>query len=268
MGYQDLYILGLKIGIWNAILLVAVAAAYPVLQRCIHGFSFPHPAIRFAVVVYLSALAAKLFAHWFDATGSFAPPPGASAVDWYLNPVTGPKTLYGVIVLMPISMSIGKLGADLSLSQALDLCTPPMFVILAIARVGCFLRGCCYGAPSDLFGIGFPVGSPAYLHQLEDGVIASGSLPLPVIPTQAIEAVFLAAIARWAFRRWDTSPRTGSFFPAIAAYSAFRFAIEFVRADDERGVYGLLATSQWIALAVLGLLGISVFFRHRILARS
>ena len=42
----------------------------------------------------------------------------------------------------------------------------------------------------------------------------------------------------------------------IAAYSIFRFAIEFVRADVERNHYALLSTSQWIALALLAALAL------------
>ena len=52
-------------------------------------------------------------------------------------------------------------------------------------------------------------------------------------------------------RRRGAADPFGLFVPVVAAYSVFRFVIEFVRADVERGFYGPLATSQWIALVVL-----------------
>jgi len=151
---------------------------------------------------------------------------------------------------MPISVTVAFFGARVRLWRILNLTTAPMFAVLAVARIGCLLQGCCYGARSDMFGIHFRDGSPVYFDQVESALIAVGAKTLPVIPTQGIEAIFLGILSVWALRQ-DEEHGRHVFLRATAAYSAFRFAIEFLRADAERGFYGPLATSQWIALVVL-----------------
>jgi prolipoprotein diacylglyceryltransferase len=249
---------GFQLAIWNASFLVAIAISYLVFRDSLRTqSSFRHPVLRYLGIVYLSALAAQVFAYSFDANGSLLPPPGKSIWSYYFNPISGPKTLYGVIVLMPLSVAPSFFGTGLGLRRALDLCTPAMFSVLTLSRVGCFLEGCCYGARSDNWGVSFPVGSPVYYQQLRTAMIAPEDIALPVVPTQAIEAAFLAALAVWAKRAESTTRSNGVFIPAIACYSVFRFIIEIFRADAERGIYGPLATSQWIAAAVL--LGTALF---------
>ncbi len=247
-----LHILGSEISVWNSVFFIAVVVGFFVFRVSAKADRrLSRWAIRYVIVVYLSALAAQVFAYAFDAHTSLFPPPGTSSANWYLNPIAGTKTLYGVIVLMPVSVALATLGTRISLMRALDVWTPAMFVVLSIARLGCFLQGCCYGMRSDLFGIAFPVGSLVYHQQLGAGLIAEGSTPLPTIPTQGIESVFLAMVAVWSFSRVDRRSVSGVFVPAVAMYSVFRFGIEFVRADVDRAFYGPLTTSQWIAMIVL-----------------
>jgi len=151
----------------------------------------------------------------------------------------------------------------------LDLWTPALFTLVAGARIGCFLQGCCYGVRSDWLGVSFPVGSPVYYEQLRAGLIPAESPSLGVVPTQAIEAAAVAVIAAVAlvFVRDGSAQRRNRLAPtrslgppagdgtvfasAVAVYSTFRFVIEFVRGDVERGIHRGLATSQWIAILVL-----------------
>jgi len=162
---------------------------------------------------------------------------------------------HSTTVVAPLAVAVAAIGSRLSLARALDVWTPALFVVTAGARIGCLLQGCCYGVRSDWAGISFPAGSPVYYEQLRAGLIAEGSPSLGVVPTQAIEAAFVSMIAMVAAdqRRADrTDRRDGEAFTlAVAAYSVFRFAIEFVRGDMERGIYAALATSQWIALVVV-----------------
>lgn len=254
---HDLALFGRTISIWNAAFVAGVVLGYAVLRAAAArgGFRVTALAFRYLVTVYLSALAAQLFANAFDVNTSLRPPPGTSWASWVLDPLAGPKTLYGVIVLLPVSVGIAGWRSRVSLSRLLDLWSAPLLVVLATARVGCFLQGCCHGTRSDWFGVSFPPGSPVYFGQLREGLIAVGSPALPVVPTQVVEAAFLAALAAWALVRRSSE---GTFVAAVAAYSVFRFAIEFARADAERGLYGPLATSQWIALVVLAALALQV----------
>lgn len=249
---HPIHAFGISIAVWNLMFLVAAGIGYVVFRSTMS--SAPRAsglALRYFFIVYASALAAQFFAYAFDANTSIVPPPNASPASYYLNPLAGPKTLYGVIVLLPLTMAVAGLASSISLRRWLDLATPALFVVLAVVRLGCLLEGCCYGMRSNLLGVSFPVGSPAYYEQIHSGAIVAGGLPLPVVPTQIVESAFLAAVAYWSFSRAADSSRSDVFLKAVASYSIFRFLIEFVRADVERGFYGALATSQWIAIVVL-----------------
>jgi phosphatidylglycerol---prolipoprotein diacylglyceryl transferase len=265
---HNVEIFGTHVSIWNTVFAVAIVCGWIVLRLLLRrdrSLTFALP--RYLLVVYLSALSAQIFAYAFDANTSLSPPPGVSAAAYFLNPVAGPKTLYGVIVLMPVFVALAMVRSGYRLATALDLWTTPMLVVLATARVGCFLQGCCYGMRSDFLGVEFPAGSPVYYQQLNDGLVGAGALAsMAVVPTQAIEAVFLAALAAWSWIASRHENAFGLFVPTVAAYSVFRFLVEFARADIERGFLGHLATSQWIALAVLTTILLGQFARRRIAA--
>jgi prolipoprotein diacylglyceryltransferase len=260
---HDLPVLSFRIAIWNAMLLVGILLGYPVVvaalrARC--GGRLPRlVALRWVATAYVSAVGAQLFAYLFDLNTSVLPPPGVGWARYYLDPSAGPKTLYGAIVFLPVTaLAISVPWRDLSWPAALDGWTPAMFVVLAVARVGCFLQGCCYGIPSAWFGLSFPPHGALHWSQVEAGVIPAGSWTAPVLPTQLLEATALLALAAWSFRALRGG-RRDVFVPGVMAYSACRVALEIVRADPDRNQLGPFSTSQWIALAVLGL----AFARHR-----
>jgi phosphatidylglycerol---prolipoprotein diacylglyceryl transferase len=74
---------------------------------------------------------------------------------------------------------IGALGAaawyiqrqKLPLLAVADLLAPSLVIGLAFGRIGCLLNGCCFGGicEHDLPAVRFPVGSPPYVHQLQQG---------------------------------------------------------------------------------------------------
>jgi phosphatidylglycerol:prolipoprotein diacylglycerol transferase len=241
---------GRRLVVWDLTLLVGVLLGYLVLHA---AFAAPRRGLwlRYLVTVYVAVLAAQLFSYAFDAGTTVLPPPGFGAAAYYLSPLAGPKTLYGAVVALPLAVYlVSSLPRDLAFGRALACWTPAMFSVLAAARVGCFLQGCCYGVHSDTLGMSFAPGSVVHGAQFADGLVALDARSLPVVPTQAIEGVVLACIAVWSFRR----ARGGGphVFPhSVAVYSVFRFAIEALRDDPARNQLGLLSTSQWVALAVL-----------------
>ena len=120
-------------------------------------------------------------------------------------------------------------------------------------RLGCFLGGCCFGRPSHVpWAVSFPAWSAASEAQAKEHLIDRASLPsLPVHPTQLYESfaclvIFtICAFQVWPRRRWD-----GQVFVTFAVlYALARFALEFWRADDRGGLFGL-STSQLISLGV------------------
>jgi phosphatidylglycerol:prolipoprotein diacylglycerol transferase len=180
-----------------------------------------------------------------------------------------------------------------------DQAAPSLALGLGLTRIGCFLYGCDYGAPTDFFlGIRFPKwhyegldkwihsGSPAWEHHMEKcyeciqnvGIHAGAALEdgirfchdqlgltdsmirecqqggeltqsFPVHPTQLYEStfgiiLFVALLFVKRFRKFDGQ----LFLIFILAYSVFRFLIEFIRDDLQRGSMAGLSTSQIIAV--------------------
>jgi len=143
---------------------------------------------------------------------------------------------------------------------------------LFFGRMGCFFGGCCFGSPTDSsFGMSFPAGSPASEAQWRLGQLDSiHHASLPVHPTQLYEAIsclVLAAILYFVVeprKRFDGQVM----LVFLAGYSAIRFAIEFLRADDRGGVAGI-STSQWISVAATALVvAVWPLVRRRAMASS
>jgi len=123
-----------------------------------------------------------------------------------------------------------------------DIMAPYFGLGLAIHRsFGCYLNGCCYGAPTTLpWAVRFPLtqhgtkfyGAEAFLH-----------------PTQLYEA--LAALTIFFALLWFR-PRRKYYGQSTALmcimYAVFRFSIEMVRGDQMRGTVGTFSTSQFISL--------------------
>lgn len=120
----------------------------------------------------------------------------------------------------------------------------PLFHLFG--RIGCFFAGCCYGVESDSWlAIAYRIGE-------ETEVVRR-------IPVQLVEAGFelcLFSLLYMLFKRAEKHKSKNPCFLEIylIAYALFRFAIEFLRGDLIRGVYGFLSFSQIVSLIlVLGI---------------
>lgn len=135
-----------------------------------------------------------------------------------------------------------------------DLLMPSVFLGVAFGRVGCFLNGCCWGAPCALpWGVRFPAGSVPFQALVHRGLLApDAASTMPLHPTQlysALNALCLFALTDWLFHR---RVRRGAVFAAgITLYPLTRIWLEWLR-NDEPGRFGTsLTISQWISLGVL-----------------
>jgi phosphatidylglycerol---prolipoprotein diacylglyceryl transferase len=110
----------------------------------------------------------------------------------------------------------------------------------AFGRIGCFLRGCCHGTPTDLpWGMSFPEGVP----------------PTPegshVHPTQLYSS--MASLVIFALLAWVIGPRFRREGPLMFAYAVLagieRFLVEFIRTNEPVALG--LTQQQWIAIAMV-----------------
>jgi len=181
-------------------------------------------------------------------------------LDYFLkNPIKifyfrqGGLSFLGGFILAFILGSWYVLRNKLSFWKYTDIAAPPLALGIGIARIGCFLNGCCFGIASEKYGIRFPALNmpPVYLQQLKDGLIASGSShTLPVIPTQlysSLYAFLIFLILLWVkkYKKYDGY----LFLNFLVLYSISRFIIEFFRFfDNNYKVFNYLTVTQAVCI--------------------
>jgi phosphatidylglycerol:prolipoprotein diacylglycerol transferase len=129
----------------------------------------------------------------------------------------------GLALAFPIGfIYIRKVG--LNPWATFDLIIPYVALGQSIARIGCFLNGCCYGTPTNLpWAVSFPPLSAAYA--------SFGATPLH--PAQLYQAaanfaIFLLCLRLYSRKRYDGE----IFLVYLLLYSLSRFFIEFLRGDS------------------------------------
>jgi phosphatidylglycerol:prolipoprotein diacylglycerol transferase len=158
-----------------------------------------------------------------------------------------------------------------------DLIAPTLASGLMMTRIGCYLYGCDYGRPLAEGASGalakagtFPKwdvdaypsfacsqtisGSPAYEHHLHvyADQMTDRTASLPVHPTQLYESAAGLVLFLLAFWLLNHRKFRGQVFVTVAGlYALWRFAIEYLRDDPERGFAYGFSTSQLISLALI-----------------
>lgn len=143
----------------------------------------------------------------------------------------------------------------------LDISAPWLALAFAIGRIGCFLRGCCFGLPTDLpWGVIYNDGSIASLYYYE-----------AVHPTQLYHAladflIFLILILinkKKEKRIIKLKEKSGSLFLLfLILYSAERILIDFLRWKSPADTMGIFSVQQ-IAYALLILIVTIMIVRNR-----
>ena len=127
-----------------------------------------------------------------------------------------------------------------------DCVAPGLALAQGIARVGCFLAGCCWGIPTrQPFGVVF---TSEQAHS-----ITGVPLGVKLHPTQLYEAALVLLAIPFLLRLLKHKSFDGEVVLAyILYYAVVRFLLEFLRGDP-RGYYinDLLSTSQLISLLII-----------------
>ncbi|EKE06487.1 MAG: hypothetical protein ACD_18C00347G0012 [uncultured bacterium] len=111
-----------------------------------------------------------------------------------------------------------------------NLFAPAIALGIAIGRIGCFLRGCCYGIPTNLpWGVNF--GDNIARH-----------------PTQIYETIFMLIMFPILLYKRKTAKPGYLFYLLMNSYFIFRFFEEFIRENPH---YFGLTLFQYISLIAL-----------------
>ena len=154
--------------------------------------------------------------------------------------------VYGGIIGGILAGYLFCLKHKLKFLKYFDLVMPSIALAQGFGRVGCLLAGCCYGEET----------TNAFSLVFHDSKFAPNGVSL--IPTQPISSVldFLHfAVLILISRRVKADGQVAGFY--LIFYSAGRFILEFFRGDIERGMVGVLSTSQFIAI-FLFLIGVGI----------
>jgi len=220
------FLMGLAGFVFAFVLLVLKRRAFALSVRDIRRMAF-HAAIGIL-------LGARLFRAVGQIIGHGGEPHFWTAKHW-LWILSGGGVFYGGLLC-----SIGLLYwmakrhglAPKSVFNAFAYASP---AFLMFGRVGCYCAGCCYGI-----------------------TLASGArLPVQLFEAGFCAVVLLAFLVLRPERRWPALP----LFPAFTViYAVGRFALEFFRGDENRGVF-LLSTSQWISVILIGVV-LAYLYKH------
>jgi len=175
---------------------------------------------------------------------------GARVVFILLNPGTenwrdflavwqGGLSFHGGLGLAMLLGYIYTRIAKLSFWKVADLIAPSVAIGYAFTRIGCFLNGCCYGAPTSLpWGVRFH----------ENGILTPPSHPTQLYATVANLLIF------WLLVKLERMHRTPGFvfIGYLGLYSIYRFLIEYLRSGytASQWAYGL-TQAQAVSLAVV-----------------
>lgn len=166
----------------------------------------------------------------------------------------GGLAFYGAFVFGFLAAILYLRKAGIPILSFLDMASPAVALGYSIARIGCFLNGCCYGKPTTLpWGVVFP---------LVDGLRRH--------PTQLYS--LLAAILIFAFLVWKTQKGISfkgqifSFF--LILYGLSRSVIELFRENNQLAGGASTASLAALVLAAVGALLYLYFQRHGTTADS
>lgn len=175
----------------------------------------------------------------------------------FLYPWKSGQVFYGGILgglLTCFILSYFLFGRDWKkVIMVFDVAVFTIFMMSALGRLGCYLQGCCFGIPSNSWGVIFPARSAAAFELAKKGLISSAwDYTIPVIPTQLLHfftsfCIFLFLLHQ--LRKAEKLYAGYFFFWGMLLHAIATFSIEFIRFDN-RGHFLFFSTSQWIAIMV------------------
>lgn len=243
--YPVLFRIGnLELRIYNSMLVIAFLVALWLTEKRAKEKGSP-PKIIAGLVMWIIigvVVGSRFFyvvMHWDEFANNF----------WDAFKVwQGGAVYFGGFIFAFILGSIYLRYKKVAITPMLDILAPSIALGEGIGRMGCFLNGCCFGKPSNILGVVFPLRSPAG-YTFPDQ---------PILPTQLFHAIFgwiLFFYLLYAEKNFKL--KKGQLFSIFFfSLAGFRFFLNFLRYYEDAFNYYL---NQAIALG-LTITGIALFF--------
>jgi phosphatidylglycerol:prolipoprotein diacylglycerol transferase len=144
--------------------------------------------------------------------------------------------MFGGLILAIICCLIYIYWKKLEVWRIADIVAPSIMLGLGIARIGCFLNGCCFGLPTSCpLGVIFPPDSPA-------GYFFPNTPLFPIQLAASLKGFLifgvLLVIERW--KRFNGF----TFWSMLALYSVGRFVIDFFRYYENSMIFARIGSVQ------------------------
>jgi len=256
--------LGIALSSYETLYLVAVAAALVLGPPIITMLSGLAPR-RVAVAVVLLALVAFVGSRAFFVVTNwalFASHPASAGLFWR-GGRNAPAAVATLLLTAPLVLRLVGLPAG----RFCDAGIPVVALALAIARLGCFLHGCCGGAVSTCpWCLRFPAGSGPYrLQVFQSLIVRSAPYSLPVHPLPLYFALAALAIGALAVA-WNRVPHR-DWNPMLGCTLLFGLTsvgLEMLRADyPGRPMWGSVPALTWLSGAVALGAAMAIIWRSR-----
>ena len=243
--FPEIIILGRPIGTYTLLALIGgLIAAFSFVKVAVRRGQRDYQAIVFLLWIVVGVLVGGHFLYglvnirflplWLKYEGFF------QAI---LN-LFGGSVFYGGLIggLVAGLISIKVMKVDFLTYSA---CISPIIPLFhSVARIGCFMGGCCFGVESEF---GFTAHNNPYVPYVNE---------ISRFPVQLLESglnLILALVLFYLLKKSDQSEKLKRALLRIylISYACIRFFTEFFRGDVYRGHVGALSTSQFISVLIL-----------------
>ena len=243
--------LGITLTSHNACLLLAVIVCCAIGPRWVAALDDldPQRVFRAMLLLGIAAFAGARLHFVINQWADFADQPLTALRVW-----SGGLHAGGGIVLLTLACPVVLRLLGLPLGRFADGFVPTVGIGIAIARVGCFLHGCCFGTICSWpWCVSFPHDTYIYQYHIDLGVLPPGAEhTLPIHPLQlyfVTAGLMMTALALWLHprKRYDGEVA----LVGLVFFSTSTAILEFLRADAQPRVYwGPLPQLTWMAFAM------------------
>jgi phosphatidylglycerol:prolipoprotein diacylglycerol transferase len=231
-----------------SVALITAALVVPLVAGALaarRGLPLGRVAVCLSVATISTVVGARLL-HWW--THPSAPGREASPL---LSLDFRDFSLYGGLLLAGLASVVCCRLARLKLWELADCVAVALSIGIVVVRLGCFANGCCFGVETDLpWGVVYPKGSPADLHQIAGDAIAMFHECPAVHPTQIYELLSAGIAGLLAFVLLQRNLPSGvPFLAAAMVFTSVRWVIDPLRVHSPT-----LVTAGWTYRVLYGTL--------------